>query len=102
MRLEHYPQQKLKKEMKSIIDKYLDPSEYEVFFFGSRVSGKGSERSDIDVGIRGKGQIPWRTLASIKDEIDGLPLLYKVDVVDFSSVSEDFQHIALEHVEPIL
>ncbi|MEK7189472.1 MAG: nucleotidyltransferase domain-containing protein [Patescibacteria group bacterium] len=52
-RLEYYPVEKLKKELKDIAAKYLDLKKYHLFFFGSRVTGKGSERSDIDVGIEG-------------------------------------------------
>ena len=50
VRLEHYSQEKLQKEILEIIGKYLDLKKYKVFFFGSRASEKGDEWSDdIDV-----------------------------------------------------
>jgi len=49
MRLEHYPIEKLKKEILEIIGKHLDLNKYKIFFFGSRVTGKGNDRSDIDI-----------------------------------------------------
>jgi predicted nucleotidyltransferase len=101
MRLEFYPAEKLKKEIKEIIGKYLDLKEYKIFIFGSRIAGKGDERSDIDIGIIGNYEIPYEVMAKIKEEIDNLPLLYKVDVVDFRKVSQDFKKIALQHTEAV-
>lgn len=57
MRLEFYSIQKLKKEITKIVGQYLNLSEYKVFFFGSRVSDKGDEHSDIDIGIEGPNEI---------------------------------------------
>lgn len=42
MRLEHYPTDKLKKEILSIVGKYLDLGKYRVFFFGSKVTNKSN------------------------------------------------------------
>ncbi len=39
MKIEFYPEEKLKKEVREIISKYLDLNKYRVFFFGSRVRG---------------------------------------------------------------
>ncbi len=93
MRLEHYFLEKLKKDILGIIGKYLDILEYKVFFFGSRVIGSGSERSDIDVGIEGSKEISYEIMAKIKDEIDNLPILYKIEIVDFTKVSPDFYKV---------
>lgn len=101
MRLEHYPEEKLKKEILEIIGKYLDVKQYKVFFFGSRVSGKGDERSDIDVGIEGLEPLPAGALLDIQEEIENLPTLYKVEVVDFSRVDERFKKVAQAHIEMI-
>lgn len=48
MRLEHESVEELSAEVLRIIGTYLDLSEYEVFFFGSRVAGGSSPMSDID------------------------------------------------------
>lgn len=99
MRLEHYSSEKLKKEIVTIVGKHLDVNSYAVFFFGSRVSGKGSDRSDIDIGIKGPRAVPVRELRKIKKEIGGIPTLYKIDVVDFYDVSPSFRKVASQHVE---
>ena len=99
MRLEHYPLEKLKKELLDIIGRYLDLSRYRVFFFGSRVSGKGTDRSDIDVGIEGPEPVPFNALTDVEEAIDAIPTLYKIDIVDFSGVSPIFREVALQHRE---
>lgn len=94
MRLEHYPEEKLKKEVLDIIGRHIDVGAYSVFFFGSRVEGRGTDRSDIDVGIEGSRPVTQRVIDDILEEIEELPTLYKIDIVDFSSVSEKFRNVA--------
>ena len=99
MQLEHYPQEKLKKEILDIIGKYLDLNCYRIFFFGSRVSGKSHERSDIDIGIEGKDPIPADAWLEIQEEIGNLSTLYKIELVNFTHVSSLFREVALQHTE---
>jgi len=101
MKLEHYSLEKLKKEVIDIVGKFLPLGLYKVFFFGSRVSGKGDEHSDIDIGIEGKEPVPFEAMAQIRREISNLPLLYRVDIVDFKRVEEDFYKVAKQKVELI-
>ena len=101
MRLEFYPVDKLKKEILEIIGRYLDLNSYRVFFFGSRVMGKGNERSDIDIGIEGPDEIPYEIMARLREEIEDLPTLYKIEIVDFKKVSPDFREVALQQTEII-
>src|SRR3989338_3532945 len=101
LRLEHYPAEKLKKEILDIMGRHLDLSEYRVFFFGSRVTGKGTERSDIDVGIEGPVPVPLKAFFDIKEEIKNLPVLYKIEAVDFKRVQADFYEGAHQNIEII-
>ncbi|MEA2113169.1 MAG: nucleotidyltransferase domain-containing protein [Patescibacteria group bacterium] len=101
MRLEHYPVKRLKKEVLEIVAKHLDISEYRVFFFGSRVSGKGDERSDIDIGIEGKEKIAGKIMADIQEDIDSLPILYKIEIVDFKAILPKFKEVACQSMEII-
>lgn len=94
MRIEHYPAQELKKEIAEIIGKYLDLRKYKIFFFGSRVSGGGNQHSDIDIGIEGPTEIPYEVMAKIKEDTENLPILYKIEIVDFQKVSSDFQKVS--------
>lgn len=99
MRLEHRDIKKFKKEILAIVGKHLDLQDYQVFFFGSRVQGKGGERSDIDIGIQGRGPIPTKIFSKIREEIDAIPTLYTIDVVDFHRVSTEFRNVALRKTE---
>ncbi|OGX30393.1 MAG: hypothetical protein A2705_04920 [Omnitrophica WOR_2 bacterium RIFCSPHIGHO2_01_FULL_52_10] len=99
MRLKNYPAAKLKRELLEIIERHIDLAEYGVFFFGSRLEARGDERSDIDLGIEGPRPIPAGALARIREEIERMPLLYKIDVVDFRDAAEDFRRVALQKVE---
>ncbi|MBI4972669.1 MAG: nucleotidyltransferase domain-containing protein [Candidatus Omnitrophica bacterium] len=101
MRLEFYPVDKLKRDVLEIVGRHLDLNSCSVFFFGSRVAGKGDERSDIDVGIEGQEAIAYQIMAHIRDDIENLPILYKIEVVDFKKVSKDFKEVALQHTEAI-
>jgi len=101
MNIKHYPLEKLKKQIKEIAEKYLDLSEYKLFLFGSRALNKGDERSDIDIGIEGKEAVPYETMAKIREEAENLQLLYKIDIVDFSKVSDEFKEISKKSIEPI-
>lgn len=102
MYLEHYSVEKLKTEILTVIGKYIDLTKYVVFFFGSRVTGKSNDRSDIDLGIEGSTQIPYGTVGKIVEEIDDLPTLYKIEIVDFKKVSENFRKVALQYTEKLV
>jgi predicted nucleotidyltransferase len=100
MKLEHYSAEKLKEEILKILSKYLDFSQYKVFFFGSRVKGNADERADIDIAIEDP-EIPAYIKLEIEEELENLPILYKIDFVDFNNVDEDFKKIAKKYVEYI-
>lgn len=101
MRLENYSIEKLKKQVLDILGKYLDLKQRQVFFFGSRVTGAGDNRSDIDIGIEGKEPIPLEILSKIKEDVDQLNILYKIEIVDFTKVDPKFKKVALKHCEPL-
>jgi len=101
MKLEHYSEEKLKKQILKIAEKYLDLSKYKIFFFGSRVSKKGDEHSDIDIGIEGKDPVSVVTMEAIKEEIGQIRTLYKIEFVDFKKVSSQFYEVATQHIEII-
>jgi len=101
MKLEFYPEKKLKKEILKIVGKHLDLSKYRVFFFGSRVKGDNFPQADIDIGIEGPRPVSLEIMAKIKEEISGLPILYHTDVIDFRQAEEDFRKVAKQNIEMI-
>ncbi len=102
MQLKYYPVEKLKKEIIEILGKHLNLFQYKVFFFGSRVSSGGNDRSDIDLGIEGEKPIPPKIKFEIEDEIENLPTLYKIELVDFRHVHSQFREVALKNIELII
>ncbi|MBI4801791.1 MAG: nucleotidyltransferase domain-containing protein [Elusimicrobia bacterium] len=53
---------KLKGDILSIVGRHLDLTQYRLFFFGSRVTNKGDDHSDIDVGVDGSVPVPAEIL----------------------------------------
>lgn len=101
MKLDHYPLNRLQREIALIVGQHLDLYLYRLFFFGSRVNGQADDSSDVDVGIDGPERVPRSIMGSIREGIEELPTLYSIDVVDFKSVSPEFRAVALQQVQPI-
>lgn len=99
MRIEHYSVEKLKREVRSIVAKYLATDAYKIFFFGSRARDDNFSGADIDLGIEGPEDLEPELKFKIEEELDELPTLYKFDFVDFRKVSDGFRKEAMEHVE---
>lgn len=87
-----------KEEVKEIIFKHLNPGRNRVFIFGSRASGTDVKYSDIDLGIETEKEIPGYLISEIEEDFENSDIPYRVDVVDFSRVSEDFKRVALKDV----
>lgn len=99
MKLEKYPIEKLNKQILAIMDNYLDLNDYRVFFFGSRVKGDNFPRADIDLGVDGSRTIPAKIKIEIKEDLEKIPILYKIDFVDFQNTSKRFRREALKNIE---
>jgi len=94
----------LKNEEKAIGDiifQFIDPNEHQVFIFGSRATGKARKFSDYDIGIIGKKPIAWEILSLIDEAFEESDLPFKVDIVDFSLVSDKFRKTALSKIKEL-
>lgn len=91
----------LPKDLARIASLYLGQGKYRLFFFGSRVNGTSNEQSDIDVGIDGDGVVPEESLIKIRDAVEALPTLFKIDIIDFTRTKPQFKEVALKHIEII-
>ncbi len=78
------------------VKRHLSLRHFRIFYFGSRVRGTETPRSDYDVGVEADGKIPLAVLARIRDDLDEIPILQKIDLVDFASVSSEFSSQAKE------
>lgn len=87
--------------LKDSVQKHLKMKHYKVFIFGSRANGEATELSDIDVGIDAGEKIPSGAKLDIQEDMYNLPIMQKVDVVDFYNLDEDFKKVALKKIEVI-
>jgi uncharacterized protein len=80
------------KTVRAILRRHL-PSRFKVYAFGSRAGGRVKPWSDLDLSIEGNEPVPLATLGALADDFDESDLIWKVDLVDRSTVSEAFGEI---------
>jgi len=85
--------------LKEILEKNLNGIGYRAFIFGSQANLTELKRADIDLGILGDEPIPINRLSKINGDIESLPMLYNIDLVDFNEVEERFKAVAFKNIE---
>ena len=65
----------------------------EVWAFGSRVNGTAKGTSDLDLVVIAENSLDFNTLGALRDAFSESDIPYKVDVVDWATVSETFREI---------
>jgi predicted nucleotidyltransferase len=82
-------------ELCNIMSRYLP--EYDVWAFGSRVTGTAKPFSDLDLLIRTELPLTFEKMATLKDAFDESDLTIRVDLVDWAATSTLFRDIILQH-----
>ena len=85
--------------LKEAIAENLSGFAYKAFIFGSQANKTELKRSDIDVGIISDDEIPSNKFSKINEAIENLPMLFKVDLVNFKDVDRKFSSVAMQNVE---
>ena len=85
--------------IKHQILEFLKDQEAGIFLFGSRSRGNHHWGSDIDIGIIPKERFNPQRLVLLREFLENLNTPYKIDIVDFSNVSEAFKKEALKEAE---
>ncbi len=67
--------------------------DYEVWAFGSRVTGKAKSTSDLDLCIIGAAPLPYETSAQLRQDFSDSEIPYTVDLVDWATCSASFRRI---------
>ena len=75
--------------------------EYKIFLFGSWAKGTAVDTSDMDIALLGPQEIDRDTMIAIKQEIEKIPTLRGIDIVDLQAASVDFRNNVLAHAQPI-
>jgi uncharacterized protein len=73
----------------AILKKYFPTAK--VWLFGSRATGRNRPGSDIDIAIDEGVPLDFFRLAQARDDLEESTIPYKIDLVDYVSVSEDFR-----------
>ncbi len=77
------------KELQAIIDTLSkEPYIEKAVIFGSRARNDYKKTSDIDIAIFGK-DVDSTQLNLLRDRLDQLDMIYKLDVVDFCSLTKE-------------
>lgn len=95
------------KEIKYILDMITTairkhvPKEYSILLFGSWAQSDASPTSDIDIAIHGSQSIDAVVMAMIREDIEDLPTLRKIDIVDLHAADEKFRERILNEAKVI-
>jgi len=69
----------------------------EVRAFGSRVLGTARPHSDLDLAIVAEGPLPLATLGRLQEAFEESDLTFRVDLVDWHSISPSFRQLIENH-----
>jgi len=86
-------------ELKDLVLNELKGEKVKVFVFGSRARGDNYIASDVDIGYIPKDNFDDKKITFLKEKIENSTIPYKVQVVNFNRVSEDFKKEALKDIE---
>jgi predicted nucleotidyltransferase len=85
--------------VKSILQKYVP--ECEVRAFGSRVEGKSSRYSDLDLALLAGDELTDHSLETLKDAFAESELPFQVDVLDWHRLADGFREIIEKRYEVV-
>lgn len=74
----------------NILNQHL-PKNTRVWIFGSRTTGKAKPYSDIDLAIDSGHPLTLEVLANLSTDFEESDIPYKVDIVDWQTISEMFR-----------
>ncbi|MFH1116508.1 MAG: nucleotidyltransferase domain-containing protein [Pseudomonadota bacterium] len=77
--------------VKAILRKHVPDAEVRVF--GSRVTSTAKDHSDLDLAIVNEKPLDFRTKALLEEAFEESDLPFRVDVVDWAAVGEEFRRI---------
>jgi len=81
-------------EIEKIIKEIKKHNPKKIVFFGSRMRGDNLKNSDFDIAV--DLDLSFREKRKLREKIDLIAGLYKVDLVFFDEMSEDFKKYILE------
>lgn len=87
-------------KLKEAVLGFLEDEDVKVVLFGSRARGDSLRTSDVDIGIMaGEGFKDRRKLVLLREHVEELNIPYKVEIVELSGVSREFEAAVLKEAE---
>ncbi len=83
--------------IRNILSKYVPNSQIRVF--GSRINGKAKKFSDIDLAIFSDKKLDMLTLSLIENDFEDCDLPYRVEILDWNSISPEFKRVIEDRYE---
>lgn len=77
--------------VKNIINSILQDTNLKIYVFGSRVTGKAKQYSDLDIALKANSEIDSDKITKIKFELEETTIPYKIDVIDLNVISDTFK-----------
>lgn len=77
----------------AILKQYIP--QVRVWAFGSRVKGTARKTSDLDLCVDNQTPLSFEALATLRDAFSESNIPYKVDIVDWQTVDDDFRAIIM-------
>lgn len=88
-------------DVRSILRHCL-PDGVAVRAFGSRATGKAKPWSDLDLSVEARDPLPLSVMALLREAFDESALPWKVDLIDYRTVSAEFAAIIDRDGVPLL
>ncbi|MHC4511098.1 MAG: nucleotidyltransferase family protein [Planctomycetota bacterium] len=85
--------------IKRILAAYV--GDCEVRAFGSRGNGTATKHSDLDLAIVGNGKLERRVKTLLREAFEESDLPFRVDVIDYNAVSQEFRALIEQKYELI-
>lgn len=67
--------------------------------FGSRVDGNPKDYSDLDLALVGAAKLDAAVMGGLKEAFEESDLPFRVDILDWNAISEEFQKVILNKYE---
>ena len=83
--------------IRNILAEYVPEAEVRVF--GSRITGKARPFSDMDLAVVIKAKLDWKILAEMKEAFEESDLPFRVDVLDWHTIDDNFRKVILGKYE---
>lgn len=80
--------------VRRILKKHLPTRK--IVAFGSRVKGDFKPHSDLDLCIMGDEGLSFQDLAYLREDFSDSDLPFRVDIVEWTTISPEFQQIILD------